>query len=134
MSQATPSTANCLRVLVVEDHADSAIAISRLLCLDGHQTQVAYNVKHAMDLCANHAFDLLICDIRLPDGSGIDLMRQLQQKHPIKGIAVSGLYAAGDIKSCHDAGFSAHLSKPLDFVKLRETINRVCGASGAAKV
>ena len=115
-----------LRVLVVEDHADSATAIARLLRSFGYQPQVARDLKTAVELADRAPFDLLISDIRLPDGSGLDLMRQLRNLGPIKGIAMSGLASDADYQNSADAGFSAHLGKPLDFTRLRETIDRVC--------
>lgn len=113
-----------LRVLVVEDHLDSAKAMARLLLACGHDAQVAHDVKGALAL-APTGFDLLISDISLPDGSGLELMRQMQTIKPIKGIAVSGFTSASDQRGSRDAGFGAHLGKPVDFSKLREAIDRV---------
>ena len=126
MSQ-EPSTliAGRLRVLIVEDHADSATAIARLLRTVGHQASVANDFKSALALAGREGFDLLISDIALPDGSGLDLMRQLQRIKPIKGIAMSGFASSADEGNSRAAGFSAHLGKPLDFTKLRETIEKV---------
>jgi hypothetical protein len=115
-----------LRVLIVEDHADSATAIARLLRTVGHDARIANDFKSALALAGAEGFDLLICDISLPDGSGLDLMRQLHRMKPIKGIAMSGFASLADETNSRDAGFSAHLGKPLDFAKLRETIERVC--------
>ena len=121
--------ADGLRVLVVEDHADSAIAISRLLRSFGYKAQIARDLKSAVELADRDSFDLLISDIRLPDGSGLDLMRQLRIGKSMKGIAVSGLASDADRQESAAAGFSAHLGKPLDFSRLRETIDRVCAGS-----
>ncbi len=117
--------ANQLRVLIVEDHADSATAIARLLRAVGHQPSVASDLSSALRLAEQSEFDLLISDIVLPDGSGLDLMRQLQRRRPLKGIAMSGFASVSDEGNSRSAGFSAHLGKPLDFAKLRETIEKV---------
>ncbi len=118
-------TAAALRVLIVEDHVDSASAISRLLRAIGHRPHIAPDVKTAVSLTASETFDLLISDIKLPDGSGLDLMRHLAKVSSIKGIALSGYVSAVDERDSQDAGFSAHLGKPVDFTKLQQTIERV---------
>ena len=79
-----------LRVLVVEDHVDSATAVARLLKMEGHRPQVARDCKSAMSLAESEGFDLVISDIGLPDCSGHELMRLLKALSPIKGIALSG--------------------------------------------
>lgn len=117
-----------LRVLIVEDHADSATAISRLLRSIGHHPHVAGDLGTARSLADAHTFDLLICDITLPDGSGLDLMRQLTRKSGLKGIAVSGHASTADEASSRAAGFSAHLAKPVDFARLRQVIDQVAAS------
>ena len=71
---------------------------------------------------------MLISDIGLPDGSGLDLIRQLRAKAPVKGIAVSGFGMEEDLSSSRRAGFSEHLVKPVDLMQLESTIRRVLAA------
>lgn len=115
-----------LHVLVVEDHADSATAIARLLRAVGHRTQIAATYHRALELARQETFDLVICDISLPDGSGYDLMRHVQGLQKVKGIALSGFSSTTDLGDSQAAGFSAHLSKPIDFTRLRDAIDRIC--------
>jgi CheY-like chemotaxis protein len=75
------------------------------------------------------SFDLLISDIGLPDGSGLDLIRKLLAERPIKGIALSGYGMEEDIQRSREAGFEEHLTKPINLQKLEATIQRV--ADGA---
>ena len=69
-------------------------------------------------------FDLVISDLGLPDGSGHDLMPQLNRMGLTTGIALSGFGMEADVERSHDAGFFAHLTKPLDFAVLEATIEK----------
>jgi two-component system, chemotaxis family, CheB/CheR fusion protein len=116
------------RVLLVEDHEDTARALVRLLQKQGH------DVTHARDLAsAGHSletdvWELLISDIGLPDGSGLELMRRLRAKHPAaRGIALSGYGMDRDVQLSLEAGFSAHLVKPVDPEGLNRAIAVVLG-------
>ena len=70
-----------MHILLVEDHADTATALSRLLRRTGHTVSVAASVADAVQVNEGGNIDLLICDIGLPDGDGRDLLRQLRGKH-----------------------------------------------------
>src|SRR4051812_28696629 len=115
--------AETCRILLVDDHDDTARALARLLGLSGYDVQTATTVAGAIELCDAHRFDLLISDIGLPDGSGYDLMRELTRRGIPTGIAVSGY--EDDTAAGRDAGFVAHLVKPVAFETLKETIKRV---------
>jgi CheY-like chemotaxis protein len=70
-----------LHILVVEDHADTRRGMELFLQALGHWTQVAVGVQAALDLAARSdtRFDLLISDLRLPDGNGWDFLRRLEE-------------------------------------------------------
>lgn len=116
-----------LRILLVEDHNDTARAMSRLLSKMGHQVRTADTVAAALRAADAEAFDLLLCDVGLPDGTGLDLMRQLLNRagKPVRGIALSGFGMESDIRSSREAGFAAHLVKPVNLTELASTIQRV---------
>jgi CheY-like chemotaxis protein len=80
--------------------------------------QSASTVQSALDLSKKEEFDVLISDLGLPDGSGIDLMQTLNSGRPLLGIALTGFGMEGDIRKSHDAGFKHHLVKPIDLNKL----------------
>jgi CheY-like chemotaxis protein len=81
-----------------------------------------------------HVFDLIISDIGLPDGSGYDVMRHMLARRPTNGIAVSGYGMAADLLRARDAGFAAHLTKPINLEQLELTIKHVTGSgSGTTK-
>ena len=111
-----------LSILLVEDHADSAMVMGRLLTKIGHQVQIAHTVTKALSLAQQHSFDLLLSDIGLPDGNGIDLLGKLRALGPIPAIALTGYGMDEDIAQCRAAGFRAHLTKPVNFRKLQEVL------------
>ncbi len=64
----------------------------------------------------------MICDIGLSDGTGWDLMAKLHQKGPVRAIAVSGYGMDHDVNKSREAGFSQHLTKPINMSTLESTI------------
>ena len=116
-----------LVILLVEDHATTARVLARLLRESSHDVHIAGTMHEAIQSAGQKPFDLLISDLGLPDGSGLDLMRQLLAQKEIKGIALSGYGMDDDVQRSQDAGFGAHLTKPIDFRKLQAAINQVVG-------
>jgi len=121
----TESAPQALKILLVDDHHDTCAALEKLLARRGHLVAVAHNVSSAIDTAAGKKFDLLISDIALPDGTGMDLMVQLRAIANIPGIAISGFGNNGDIERSLDAGFAEHLIKPIKLDKLEDAIERV---------
>jgi HAMP domain-containing protein/signal transduction histidine kinase/CheY-like chemotaxis protein len=103
-----------MRVLLVEDHEDTNRSLTRLLQLRGYHVQSARDVRSALALTESAEFDVLISDLGLPDGSGIDLMHAIQTDRPLLGIALTGYGMEEDIRKSRDAGFKHHLVKPID--------------------
>ncbi len=113
-------------LLVVEDHQPTLDVLARLLCKQGHQVETASSVEAALALAAaGTAFDLVISDLGLPDGNGIDLMVQLRRDFGLRGIALSGYGMDEDLARTKRAGFLAHLVKPIDFERLNRVIEQV---------
>ena len=108
-----PEAVRSLRILLVEDHGVTAKLMRMVLTSDGHSVETAGDVGTALELAGQQAFDLLVSDLGLPDGSGYDLMRQLRERgHKFPGIALSGYGQGEDIQWSREAGFAAHLTKP----------------------
>jgi HAMP domain-containing protein/signal transduction histidine kinase/CheY-like chemotaxis protein len=103
-----------MRILLVEDHEDTNRSLTNLLRRRGYHVQSAINLQSALDLSAKAEFDVLISDLGLPDGSGIDLMKKLRSEGPVLGIALTGFGMEEDIRKSHEAGFKHHLVKPID--------------------
>ena len=111
-----------MRILLVEDHEDTNRSLTNLLRRRGYHVQSALTFQSALKLSANDQFDVLISDLALPDGSGIDLMRQLHPKQPLLGIALTGFGMEDDIRKSREVGFQHHLVKPIDLNKLDSLI------------
>jgi PAS domain S-box-containing protein len=113
-----------LRVLLVEDNESTSSAMAQVLEVLGHQVGVATNVAEALALARNESFDLLVSDIGLPDGSGLDVARAWNQLQPGRpSVAITGYGMDEDIRRCHDAGFVDHLTKPVNFARLEALIH-----------
>ena len=118
-----PLTATQRRILLVEDDPDTAETLADLLRAEGFQIFVATSVNAALERDVSEV-DLVLSDIGLNDGSGLDLMRQIRTKKNVPGIALSGYASEADIQASQQAGFSAHLVKPVSLDKLVATIRR----------
>jgi two-component system, chemotaxis family, CheB/CheR fusion protein len=130
---ASAAVATSLNILVVEDHADTARVMQKLLSACGHQVATATSLTAAMRwLEMGEPLDLVISDLGLPDGSGLDLMREVCRLRQAKGIALSGFGTEEDVQRSIAAGFAAHLTKPVPMSALHEAIARVTAAAKPA--
>lgn len=112
-----------LRILLVEDHHDTATIIQRLLRRRGHEVSHADSLRAARDVMGGDCvFDLLISDLGLPDGSGLDLMREASADPKVLGIALSGYGMDDDLDRSREAGFQLHLTKPVQLEELEAAI------------
>lgn len=113
-----------LRILLVEDHDDTRASLTRLL-RRRHLVQDVQSIGSALDAASAAPFDLVISDLGLPDGSGLELMRQLRAQYQLKGICLSGYGMEEDVSQSKEAGFAHHLTKPIDFDRLESTIELI---------
>jgi PAS domain S-box-containing protein len=129
--QRKPSTVSSrkLNILIVEDHENTATVMSKLLKHSGHDVVTASTVRQALEVLHTTPLDLLVSDLGLPDGNGFQVMRELAKISDAKGIAISGYGMEEDLERSSRAGFSAHLTKPIDVQKLQETIQQVTAAA-----
>ena len=126
-SDAAPAesgAANRIRLLLVEDHADTARLLERHLRRAGFAVTVAHNVSDGLAAAARDTFDVVVSDLGLPDGTGCDLIRGVRESRPLPGIAMSGYGMDEDIRRSREAGFSEHLVKPVEVPQLIEAIRR----------
>jgi signal transduction histidine kinase/ActR/RegA family two-component response regulator len=122
-----------IRLLLVDDNHDTLKYLSRLLSLRGHHVHTAADMASALQAACQVEFDLVVSDIELPDGSGLELLWTLRATRAIPAIALSGFGAPSDIEQSRSAGFAVHLTKPVDFRQLDEAIRR-CAASATNSV
>ncbi len=122
-----PLMRRSLRLLVVEDHPDSAELLAELLEHHGHSVRIATTASDAIALANEQAFDVVLSDVGLPDASGYELMEQLRDRFSLKGIAVTGSGRAADVERGRAAGFSAHLTKPFSMRSLERALEELAG-------
>lgn len=114
-----------LRLLVVEDHADTAATLCNLLVRRGYVVQSASSCAAALEKARDFQFDVLVTDIGLPDGNGADLFLELRKqtdRPQLQGVALSGFGMDEDIARSERAGFVEHLTKPIDFHALERCL------------
>ena len=118
-------TSRC-RILFVEDHHATRVALSKLLGLDGYELATADCCAAALRLAHAQPFDLLIADVGLPDGDGWSLLERMRGRYPLlRGIVMSGFGMPADLRHTQLAGYARHLTKPIDAEALRAVIEEV---------
>jgi CheY-like chemotaxis protein/two-component sensor histidine kinase len=110
------------KLLLIEDHADTARALVRLLVTRGYDVQTEASVAAAFRAVEREPFDLLLCDLGLPDGTGFELLEKVKKTRDIPAIALTGFGMQQDVDRAQQAGFKAHLTKPVNLQKLEATI------------
>ncbi|HEX4350887.1 MAG TPA: ATP-binding protein, partial [Verrucomicrobiae bacterium] len=110
------------RLLLVDDHEPTLQVMTSLLTRSGYQLVTASTVAEALAAAARGTFDLVISDLGLPDGTGIQLMEKLRDQYGLRGIALSGYGMEEDIARARRAGFVAHLIKPVRMADLRKAL------------
>ena len=110
------------RILVVEDHSDTLRSMKLLLNRLGYEVLGAENMTEALRIAEEQHFDILLSDIGLPDGSGLELLKRIRSIREVPALALSGFGMDEDIERSRDAGFSDHLTKPVSIDRLQAAI------------
>ncbi|RQH07381.1 hybrid sensor histidine kinase/response regulator [Paraburkholderia dinghuensis] len=131
--QAGPQQAGVLNVLLIEDHEDTAEVMSQLIRGLGHEVAVAGSVADALAYTGRTRFDLVLSDVGLPDGTGVDFIHAFRKDSDAPAIALTGFGTDDDVRRCLDAGFTAHLTKPVNFDQLERLIERTNAARAARR-
>ncbi len=119
-----------LRLLLVEDHDSSREVLASILRRFGHFVEAAANGADALRAAASaEPLDLVISDLGLPDQSGFELMEKLKARHGLRGIALSGYGMDEDVRRAREAGFSAHLIKPVSMEQLRLLLDQAAAGT-----
>lgn len=122
-----------LRILLVEDHEPTRTTLAQLLANRSYHVTSAASLAEARTFAAVENFNLVISDLGLPDGSGYELMNELKRRGTVMGIALTGYGMAEDIARSREAGFIAHLTKPVRVQSLDAALNEAM-KSARAKV
>jgi len=121
-----PPKVRPLKLLLVEDHESTRTVLSQLLVRDGHSVTTVGTVQEALTAVQANDFEVVVCDLGLPDGTGLDLIRSIQSQRPIPAVALSGYGMEEDLQKCQEAGFRSHLLKPVKIDQLRQILNQIC--------
>ena len=141
LSKAPPSPEPGLRgagsphLLLVEDHFDTAEAMAELLKGLGYRVTTAATVAAGLEAAEradrDGGIDLVVSDLGLPDGSGLDLMRTLSSRYGLRGIALSGYGMEDDLQKSREAGFEKHVTKPVSLQALEAVLQETLGTGFA---
>jgi DNA-binding response OmpR family regulator len=112
-----------MKILLVEDHGETRVVLSGLLGRSGHEVAAAGNVQEALQLLEAAPFEVLICDIGLPDGTGLEVLAEAK-KHAgwKKMLALTAHDETAEREQGLRAGFDEYLTKPFDFHELRSLL------------
>jgi two-component system CheB/CheR fusion protein len=125
-----PAILKDLRVLLVDDSLDALDAFRTLLELEGAKVSAVSRARAALEEAATHEFDLILSDIGMPEMSGYELieaLRKTPRTAKLPAIALTGFGRAQDAAQALQAGFNAHLGKPVSLDSLIATVRRVLG-------
>jgi signal transduction histidine kinase/CheY-like chemotaxis protein len=114
-----------ITILLVEDNPDSLRALSMSLSQLGYEVRPANSLKTALAAAENGGYDLILSDFELGDGTGLDLLHSIGPGRTVPAIALTGYGSEEDRQMCLEAGFEAHLIKPIEIRKLDEAIRTI---------
>ena len=116
---------NRRRILVVDDHLDTLRSMKLLLTRLGYHVLSAENMTDALRIAEEEHFDILLSDIGLPDGSGLELVKRIRETRSVPALALSGFGMEEDVERSREAGFFDHLTKPVSIDRLRSAISEL---------
>ncbi|MFN2509189.1 MAG: response regulator [Chthoniobacterales bacterium] len=121
-----PAAQTKARILHVDDHQDTRLMMAALLAECGYGVLTAGSVAEALEMVREISFDLYILDVRLPDGTGVELCENLRRSHPAIPILYYSAY--GD-DADHQAALArcgdAYLRKPVSIAEIEKTVARL---------
>ncbi|HET9594992.1 MAG TPA: ATP-binding protein [Anaeromyxobacteraceae bacterium] len=123
---ASPDVTSSRSVLVVEDNPDAAASLAEIVKMFGHHVQVAYDGPTALKIAGVSRPEVVLCDVGLPGMSGYEVAQALRARGGPgpQLIAVTGYARPDDVTRAMDAGFDAHVAKPLDPEKIERLLAR----------
>ncbi len=116
---------NPICILLVEDHTDTRETLQRYLTSKGYEVLTASSIGEAFTVASTMRFDVLVSDIGLPDGSGVELLMDLKRRSNFPAIAISGFFQPENEEEYYRAGFDRALRKPFYPHDLNRAIQEV---------
>jgi signal transduction histidine kinase/ActR/RegA family two-component response regulator len=114
-----------ITILLVEDNPDSLRALSMSLSLLGYEVRPANSFRSALAVAEDGGIDLIVSDLELGDGTGLDLLRSMGPRRSVPAIVLTGYGSEEDRMICLEAGFDTHLIKPVETRQLDEAIQSI---------
>ena len=131
----TKSINTSARLLVIDDEPDLRTLYELTLQRAGYQVQTAPDVQQALALLKQQQFDVMITDMRLPDGLGLELVQWLQtQQRPERSIVITAYGSTDNAVRALKAGAFDYLSKPINLDQFRQVVAQAIAASNTAPV
>ncbi|HSA72032.1 MAG TPA: PAS domain-containing protein [Burkholderiales bacterium] len=123
---AEPVAPHGMRVMIADDNRDAADSLCRVLALYGYEARAAYDGASAIEMSESFRPHVAVLDIGMPVRNGYDVARHLRARRgrDLRLIALTGWGGDGDVQRARDAGFDAHVTKPVDPGTLNEMICR----------
>ena len=126
------STVSKFRLLVVDDEPDLRTLYELSLVREGYDVECAGSVQEAWAMLAARSYHLLITDMRLPDGTGLDLLRRLEsESRGEKGIVITAYGSAENAVEALKSGAYDYLTKPVDLKQFRAVVSSALGRKPA---
>ena len=116
---------NKYHILVVDDELSMREILEYILTKEGYQVSCAENGKTAISLLDQNEYDLLLCDIRLGDLSGLDVLRAAKKKHPNITVVLISAYASTEtaVEAMNEGAYD-YVPKPFDNEELKQAIEK----------
>jgi two-component system NtrC family sensor kinase len=127
---AAPPNARAMRILVVDDHADTREGLRRMLERSGHHVKGAGTCADALATAAEMSagrLDVVVSDVGLPDGDGVELMQTIMSRHACRAVALTGWGGADDLKRYAAAGIDRSFVKPVAVAELLAALDALVG-------
>ena len=119
-----PARVEQMNILIVEDHQDTRRVLSTLLRRADHEVISATGMGDALQLLKNMRVNVLLSDIGLADGDGLELVQKAKTLQPtLKAVALTARTTAQDHQLGRQAGFDHYLTKPFDYHELRSLLS-----------
>jgi CheY-like chemotaxis protein len=116
------------RILVADDNVDAADSLGMLLRYMGYDVQVVHDGRAALESARMHRPQLVLLDLGMPGFDGYDVVRRLRREDgfgSLPFVAVTGMGGPEDLRRTREAGFDAHLVKPVTLEALRALLERL---------
>jgi CheY-like chemotaxis protein len=130
--QANATHSRKLRVLVVEDNVVNQLVARKLIGKYGHSVDVAANGLEALKAVADHAYDLVFMDVRMPEMDGLSATREIRamkgDERMVPIVAMTANATNEDVHECRESGMDDFVSKPINALKLWEILKRYSDA------